>query len=322
MGRAGVFRDLMAFLRLECLGALARSGLATALRTPGTAAELAQRAGLVDVELTTALLDLAVAHHQVRRRDDVYEIRSRRLRAVASDDAADVTGTAEDATAYAGPIYAAIADHLRGAPARPYDAGLGDVIARVSRVAEPVVGPWVEERIRSLAPQRVLDVGCGTGVNVRWIAGAAPAGAEIVGIDLDADAVALARANVAAWGRPDIAVHQADVEALPPELRSEAWDVVLLAQNIYYWPVEGRAALLARLRGLVGGQGTVLLLTAVPGRNPIGRHLDLVVRVTEGCSRLPTMDELRAQVTEAGFSDVDVREIVPGAGMAAIVARG
>ncbi|HJR26756.1 MAG TPA: hypothetical protein VJ804_14860, partial [Acidimicrobiales bacterium] len=160
LARLRVLRDLTVFLRIECLGVLLRSGLADALRAPGTATELARRAGLLDVELTTAVLDLAVSQRLVRRTGDRYSPRGSRMRGVLG--APDVAGTAEEAVAHDGPIYAAMADHLRGAPSRPYDAGLGDVIARVSRVAEPIVGPWIADTVRALAPRRMLDVGCGT----------------------------------------------------------------------------------------------------------------------------------------------------------------
>ena len=93
----------------------------------------------------------------------------------------------EEATAYDGPIYAALEGHLRGRPPAPYDAGLGDVIARASRLAEPVTGPWLAAHAAGARPARVLDVGCGSGVNLRWIAEALPGAAVVQGIDLDAD---------------------------------------------------------------------------------------------------------------------------------------
>ena len=224
--------------------------------------------------------------------------------------------------AHDGPIYAAMAEHLRGAPGRPYDAGLGDVIARVSRVAEPIVGPWIADTVRGLAPRRVLDVGCGTGVNLRWMARAAPAGATLVGVDVDPDAAEAARDNIRTWGLDGVTTRQADLHALPPDLTSEPWDLVLLAQNIYYWPVEERSAVLARLRDLAGPAGTVVAITAVPTRMALVRNLDLVLRVIDGCGRLPTREELHSDATAAGFGQVSVRDIIPGGGMAALVARG
>jgi SAM-dependent methyltransferase len=321
-GRLLVARDLQAFLRMECLGTLVRSGLAGALGTPGTAADLAARAGLTDVELTTALLDTGVAFRLVRRRGATYAGRGARLRTVASGRAPDAAGMSEEAVAYDAPIYAGLVDHLRGAPPRDYDAGLGDEIARVSRVVEPVVGPWLAAQAAGSKATRVLDVGCGSGVNLRWIAEALPHADRLQGIDLDADAIAGATANLVSWGLEDrVDVRVADLRALPDDLAGP-WDVVVLAQNIYYWPVDERTDVLRRVRELTGGTGTALVLSGVPSRSAFGRHLDVALRVTSGCYRLPTIDELGQHAREAGFAQVRVRDLVPGVGMGALVARG
>jgi hypothetical protein len=79
---------------------------------------------------------------------------------------------------------------------------------------------------------------------------------------------------------------------------------------------------LRKLRDLTSGRGTVLVLTAVPARAAIGRHLDLVLRVTEGCYRLPTMAELQCDAEAAGFASVRVRDLAPGLGMVGVVAVG
>jgi predicted O-methyltransferase YrrM len=320
-GRLLALRDVQTFLRLQCIGSLTRSGLTQALRHPGSADELVQRAGLTDRDLAEALLDLGVALRQVRRNGDAYRLRGARMRAVASGSAPDVAGLVEEATAYDSPIYAAMDQHLRGLGPQPYDAGLGDVVARVSRVAEPMVGPWIAARAGSARAQRALDVGCGTAVNLRWMADALPE-ADLVGIDRDVGAIAAASANVRAWGLDGrVETRTANLDSLPEELGGP-WDLVLLAQNIYYWPVDERASVLRRLRDLTGGRGTALVLSAVPSRAAIGRHLDVVLRVTEGCYRLPTMAELRSDALAAGFTSVRVRDLAPGLGMAGMVAAG
>jgi len=314
-------RDLRSFLRLQCIGVLTHSGLADALRTPGEPADLAARADLTDVELTTALLDLGVAVRQVRRRGTVYRPRGARMRAITSGRAPDVAGLVAEATAYDSPVYAGLDAHLRGRPPAPYDAGLGEVIARASRAAEPITGPWLAAQAARTRAARVLDIGCGSAVNLRWIAEALPSAEVVRGIDLDADAVAGAQANLVAWGLEDrVAVTQADLRALPTDLGGP-WDVAVLAQNLYYWPVDERTAVLRQLRDLTAGTGTVLVLSAIPARSVFGRHLDLVLRVTEGCYRLPTIDELHRHATEAGFASVKARDLIPSVGLACLVAR-
>jgi hypothetical protein len=159
-------------------------------------------------------------------------------------------------------------------------------------------------------------------VNLRWLTEALPRADRLAGIDNDAAAIAAASENLQSWHLADRAeVRQADLDALPEDLGGP-WDLVLLAQNIYYWPVEQRAGVLRRLRDLTGAHGTVLVLSAVPSRAAIGRHLDVVLRVTEGCYRLPTVAELRSDAEAAGFNTVRVGDLAPGLGMAGMVAVG
>src|SRR5882672_2330280 len=70
--------------------------------------------------------------------------------------------------------------------------------------------------------QRVLDVGCGTGVVA--ITASIHAGAKVTGADLTPELLAAARDNAEVSGA-DIDWHEADVEKLPFEDR--AFDVVL-----------------------------------------------------------------------------------------------
>jgi SAM-dependent methyltransferase len=314
--RLRALRDFNAYLRLACAGVLSRSGLAVALRTPGPAADLASRAGLVDAELTEGLLDLAVSLRLVRRRGDRFSLRPGLVQAIASGRASDLEGLAEEVVAYDGPIYAALEQHLRGLEPQPYDAALGDLVAKVSRISEPVQGPWIADLARRARPARVLDVGCGSGVYLEWIAQACPT-AELVGIDLDAKAVEVAVELLGARA----SIRQADLMDLPVE-PDAPWDLIVLSNNIYYWPVERRAGVLRRLRGLTNGAGTVVAITAVPTAMSVVRNLELVVRVSTGCDRLPTASELEADARSAGFADVDVRRLAPGLGLVALVARG
>ena len=318
VGRAAALRDLDAWLRLQFLGVASRSGLARALvGKPGTAREVAGSAGLSEVELVESLLRLGVALGEVRERNGRFSAKGRRLEAIASGDADDVAGLVEELIVYDGPIDQRLKAHLEGAPRSNYLDGVGNVIARASRLAEHVVGPFLAALAEDCAPATVLDVGCGTGVNLRWIAAASP-NAHLTGVDVDADALHEAERNVHDWslaGRCRLEV--ADVTDLPDNLRRR-YDLVVLAQNIYYWPPEDRAGVMRLLRQLSSGH--VVVVTAVPGRLPIVRHLDLALRVTEHSWRLPTRVELRSDAMAAGFRDIRLHTVAPGTDTVALLA--
>lgn len=307
-----MLRDVDHWLRLQFLGVASRYGIADALHEPGTADSVAARARVTDVELLEAFLQIDVALGEVRCRHDRYEIRGRRLRAVAGSSV-DVRGLVEELVTYDGPIYSGLRDHLRGAPARDYLDGVGDVIAQASSLAEPVLAPAIRSVAAAVAPHRVLDVGCGSGVYLRHVLDVAP-GTTAVGIDLDQDAISTARENLAA--ALDAGRCELRVESLDEVVTSggEPFDLLLLLNNVYYWPPEERTDVLRRLRALVPG-GTVVVATATANRQAFNRHLDLVLRVTKGSWRLPTAAELRDGLRAVGFAAVELIEPIPGAGV-------
>jgi SAM-dependent methyltransferase len=314
-----VMRDLDRWIRLEFLGVAAQSGLARALRRPMTSRELADQLGWPDQDLAEAFLQLGVAVGELGFRHGRYRIRGRRLRAVADEASDDVAGLAEEVVVYDNAVYRRLAKHLAGAPPGGYLSGAGSAIARASRLAEGVVGPYVAAVVAELRVDSVLDVGCGTGVNLRWAATAAP-GARLVGVDLDSAALATAEQAARRWGIAErCELRVAGLDALPADLRGP-YDLVILAQNIYYWAPEDRTGVFRRLRDLVGTRGAALVISATPRGFPLVRHLDMMLRVTKRNWRLPTADELDIAARQAGFAQVRTESVLPLSGLVACLA--
>jgi SAM-dependent methyltransferase len=316
-GRLLVLRDLRPWLRLQFLGVATRTGILRALRSPLTPAGVARDAGLEHVALVEAFLHLGVAVGELRERSGRFRLAGQRARALANGPA-DLTGLVEELLVYDGPIYRRLEQHLVGEPPGDYLDGIGAVIARSSQLVEPLLGPVVADLVQQVRPQRALDVGCGSGAYLRWIAHA-DAGVEVIGIDADPDAARVARANLQRWDLEHrVTVHQVSIDELPTELAGP-YELILLAQNLYYWPPEGRAVLLRRLRRLASG--VVMVATATPGRDAFSRHFDLALRVTKGCWRLPEPEELRLHLTAAGFTGVRLHRLVPSGALFVAIAQ-
>jgi SAM-dependent methyltransferase len=315
-------RDFVSWLRVEFLGTAAATGVLAALADrPRSVGDLAVALDVRDTGLLDSLLAVGRAVGELRV-DGTGRWRLAGVRAQAMVDPA-VDGLAalpEEAVAYGTDVYRRLGDRLAGAPAGDYLSTHGEIVARTSRVAEPIFGPLVADVVRGCRPGRVLDVGCGSGVNLRHVA-AASAAATGAGIDLDDGVVDLARRNLAAWGLDGrFAAHRADVRDLPGDLAGP-WDLVLLMQNIYYFDGDDRTGLLQALRGLAPA-GTVVVATAVSGTgDPAAAHLDLVLRSTAGNTPLPTVPGLRADLAAAGFSSVEARRLAPWQPLRAFVAR-
>ena len=203
-----------------------------------------------------------------------------------------------------------------GAPARLRRGELwsladqdGNVVARSSRVVEPVVFGAIDTLFPRTGPVRLIEIGCGSGTYIRHAASRNPA-LSALGLELQADVAEAARANLRAWGLEGRAqVEVGDVRERAP---SREFDVATLHNNIYYFPVGERPALLAHVRRFLRPGGRLVLTTGCRGGGPTMHLLDLWAASTRGCGRLPEPAELEAQMREAGLRDVRSVRLMPG----------
>ena len=193
------------------------------------------------------------------------------------------------------------------------------MIARVSAAFEPFVDELLRETVAAAAPRRVLDVGCGAGLQLATMLGAAP-GAEGVGVDTDTDAAVLAERTLADRGLTGRArVLRGDVRDLAGGAEAP-FDLVLLANVVYYVPVGERVALMRTLAELLAPGGTLLVVTSVATPQLTSRHFDLLLRAQEGAMELPDTDVLVAQLVEAGLEPAAPRHVAPGTPLVAVSA--
>ncbi len=185
----------------------------------------------------------------------------------------------------------------------------GAVIARSSRTLEPLVFEAIEATLPRKGQIDLLEVGCGSGVYIRRAAELNPQ-LRAVGFELQPEVATLARANLEQWALAERA------EVLTGDIRQVSlpnrFDVATLHNNIYYFPIDERVALLRQLRALLSPGGTLLLTTGCQGGSLIMEMLNLWCTTTEGCGPLPGVDEMTAQLGEAGFGSVRAQSLLPG----------
>jgi len=85
----------------------------------------------------------------------------------------------------------------------PYSDGAGRALAR-----------WITTRFPSFAPRRILDLGCGAGLNTCAVARAFP-DAEVIAIDAGAGLLRYAAARASSLGIDNVRWVQADIEQVP-----------------------------------------------------------------------------------------------------------
>ena len=164
-------------------------------------------------------------------------------------------------------------------------------------------------RVAALRPgERVLDVGCGTGVAARLAAAQVGPDGSVAGLDPNPGMLAVAGA--AAPAELGIEWHQAGAEAMP--LPDGAFDVVLCQMALQFMPDRGQA--LREMRRVLAEGGRLALTVPGPAGPPfeildraMARHLgNQAAGFVRTVFALHDEGELERLLTDAGFRDVAV----------------
>ncbi len=179
-------------------------------------------------------------------------------------------------------------------------------------------GPWAEDVVEIAAPQpgeRVLDVACGTGVVTRLVAPLVGAAGRIVGQDLNAGRIAVARSLSSVSG-VTIEWQESDVGALP--IPDATFDLVCCQQGLQFFP-DRLAALRQMYRLLVpGGRLALNVWRSIdhqPGAHAMTKALQRHVSAEAAAFRrtpfaLGDAESIEASMGEVGFRDVVIRPTV------------
>jgi predicted O-methyltransferase YrrM len=309
--RLRVTRDGLAAIRLHAGRAALATGVLDHLAAgAATTAELARELHIADEKLLAALLRVVAATGLVR--DDGRDWRLTPAgRAAIDDDLVRASYLAFPGFHTA--LYRELATQLAGGPGRRDVVEQGELIARLSGGFEPLVLGVLTRTVAERAPRRILDVGCGAAYELAAMLAAAPQ-ARGVGVDVDAGAVELAGRTLAERGLADRAeVLHADVRTADRSgPLAEPFDFALLANVLYYLPMEERVGFLRGVADLLTPGGTLVVATTVAAPQLFSRHFDLLLQAQEGRMELSDAATLAEQLRQAGFASQKVTPVVPG----------
>lgn len=185
----------------------------------------------------------------------------------------------------------------------------GELIARSSRILEAFQAEVIRNTLPESGMLRLLEIGCGSGIYLRHAAERNPS-LTALGMELQPAVAEMARTNLRDWGLESrVKVEEGDFRAKAP---GEEFDIVTLYNNIYYFPIKERVALLEHIISFLKPGGFLLLTTCCQGGSLGAEALNLWGAATSGAGRLPSEKELVRQLHEAGFSRIKTKNLIPG----------
>lgn len=316
-GRIRALRGARPALTVAVTGAALRTGLLEELQTATTGHEVARRRGW-DPALTEALLHTFATHGLLERTSTGWRTNPQGRRVLGDDI---VRAVYEAFATYHTGLYRDVESELvSGGERRDIELD-GELIARLSRFMDEFVLAELDRVVGLGEPSRMLDVGCGAAAHLRHVLRTVPSAAGI-GVETDEAAAGLARSAVEQDGLADRAeIVDSDVRAFLEEDSEDTFDLVLLANVIYYVPFAERVALLTALSGRLRPGGRLLVVTTALTDDSFSRHFDLLLRAQRGAAELPDLDMLADQLRQAGLDPESPRRIAPGEPLTAVLAH-
>ncbi len=164
-------------------------------------------------------------------------------------------------------------------------------------------------KVPPIGAARVLDIGCGEGVNLIAMAIAAP-GAEFVGVDIDEPAIAQAGTTAMQCGAANAAFHALDLSDIGA--RFGDFDYII-AHGVYAWtPDPVRTALMRVIGERLRPRGLAFVsFNALPGARLRQAVRDMLVTATDGVDDpAEKLDVARAFLAEQieAWSDTEADE--------------
>ncbi|MEZ4361183.1 MAG: class I SAM-dependent methyltransferase [Kofleriaceae bacterium] len=302
-----------AVYRANFLAAANESGLLSALGKRALSFdEIASTLGCAPAQHETLVdwLSVAVLSGVLKRtRDGRYAIKGILARAMARSNNEDAaTALHEVSRLHADVIY-----RVPGCLKKKSWLTLGDhdavVAARASRALEPVMAEAIEDAVKRFDPGSYLDVGCGTGIYLRY---ASEANNKLTGkgIDLNPDVAAFAQSKMSEWGMADrFSVSAGDFRSIEP---TAEYGLASLINNLCYFRAAERPEVIRHLTKFVRPGGGVMIAHPLRGLMAASDVVSLFFAAIEDAGPFPEPGEIESCMARAGVKEIKTITLVPG----------
>ena len=321
-GLLPIMRDWQALVRMHFIHAAHESGLLEALSAPSTRDDLIKKLNVKRPEILDALLDVGLSARELAYMNGSYTIKGKRSKAVGGREGDMLAAMLQANVTYYSSAYRNAPARIHGAPLGCDVEKIGALVARFSKIFEPLLRDFTATFVSGKKSMRVLDVGCGSGVFLQSIYHSNP-NASGIGIDIDETVVEQARQNTENWGLNDKFTIIAGDICHPPEDIQGSFDLITLYNVLHYFTSEKRLVVLQTLRPMLSLNGTIAIATFLKsnGKDLGAANLNMVNSSLEGLAPLPDLNEITAQLQVSGFNELRAKRLMPGSTFYGVRAR-
>lgn len=316
-----IMKDWQAFIRMHFIFSAYESGLLNALSTPRSRDMLIKELDVKRPEVLDALLEVGLASKELELNNGLFSIKGKRSKAIMGNNGDMLAAMIQGNITYYSDSYRNVANRIHGGDLGDDLGKIGDLVARFSKIAEPIIKNFISSIVRGKNPMRVLDVGCGSGILLKT-AYDSNGNATGIGIDIDEKVVRQARANISSWGLSNrFEIRHGDIRHISGELMG-TFDVITLYNLLYYFDRDERLSLLNSLQDLLSPTGVLAVAMSFhsKGKDINSANLNMVNSSLKGLAPLPELDDIESVLKQSGFGKIKVHRFIPGSTFYGIVA--
>lgn len=320
-GLFSVFSDFKGIVRYHFLYAAVESGLLEALKTPCSRDNLIKKLAVKNPDILDALLKVGISLKELNCKKDHYGIRGKRSRAMVGAYGDTLSAVIQANVTYYNNSYRYAAARMKGAGLGDDLRHSGDIIARFSKLSDPVIKTFLRDIVPQGPGLRVLDIGCGSGLLLKSMMQINP-GLSGLGIDIDDAAIRQAMQNTKKWGvSENFKIVKGDIQDLPDDI--PGFDLITMVNLVYYFPVGQRPKLFKTLRSRLTTGGSLAIIMNMQGKETDfgAANLNMANASMRGVTPLPDSATLQEQLKESGFSTVRASDLMPGSSFVGMLAK-
>jgi len=321
-GLYALMKDWRAFVRMHFIFSAYESGLLEALIIPISKESLIKKLDVKRPDTLDALLQVGLALKELKLENDLFSIKGKRSKAIIGINGDMLAAMVQANVTYYSDAYRNLNNRIHGAePGDDLDK-IGDVVARFSKITEPVIREFISGIVRKKNPIRMLDAGCGSGVLLKS-AYDSNFNTTGIGLEIDEAVVLQARENISKWNLNDrFKIIHGDIRNISGEIPG-SFDVITLNNLLYYFEKEEQVGLLEKLKNVLNPNGVLAIAMSFhsQGKDLASGNLNLVNCSLKGLTPLPELEGIKSLLKECGFSKIESHRFLPGSTFYGIIAH-